>query len=128
MLQCLQAAGDGLAGQPETEDLALLLEFGQGLVDLLLFEDGQVVAVGMHQHQFDAVGFEPAQAALHRAAGVGSAEVEMRQAFLELFTNLADDYPFITLAAQQRAQAFFATAVGRGGVDQVDAKLAGLGQ
>jgi len=31
----------------------------------------------MHQHQVDAVGFQAAQAALHRATGVGGGEVEM---------------------------------------------------
>ncbi len=128
MLQRLQAAGDGLAGKAEAEDLALLLELGKGLVDLLLFEDGQVVAVGMHQHQLDAVGFQALQAALYRTAGVGGAEIEVRLAIVEFFANLADDHPFIALAAQQRAQALFAAAVGRGGVDQVDTQLAGLGQ
>ncbi|MCY1428009.1 hypothetical protein D9M71_438790 [compost metagenome] len=123
LLQRLQAAGDSLAGQAETEDLALLLELGQGLVHLLLFEDCQVVAVGMHQHQFDAVGFQAAQAALHRAAGVGGAEIEVRLAVVEFFANLADDHPFVTLAAQQRAQALFAAAIGRRGVDQVDAHI-----
>jgi hypothetical protein len=59
---------------------------------------------------------------------VRGAEVEARLAVVEFFTDLADDHPFVALAAQQRAQAFFAAAIGRRGVDQVDAQLAGLGE
>lgn len=47
----------------------------------------------------------------------------MRLAVDEFFADLADDDPLIALALQQRAQALFADAIGRGGVDQVDAKV-----
>jgi hypothetical protein len=57
---------------------------------------------------------------------VRGAEVVTRQAVVEFFADLADNHPVVALAAQ-RAQAFFAAAIGRRGVDQVDAQLAGLG-
>ena len=57
-------------------------------------------------------------------------EVMARQAVGKLFTDLADDYPVLPLAAQQRAEAVLvpapAATVGRGGVDQVDAQFACL--
>src|SRR5690606_14561117 len=109
-------------------DLALALELGKGFVDLAPVKDRQVVAVGMHQHQVDDVGFQPAQAALHRKARVRRREVEARGSVLELLADLADDHPVLPGAAQQRAEALLADAVGRRGVDQVDAQLTGLGE
>ena len=71
LLQRKQSTIDRLAGQAEGEDLALALELGQGLVDLGVLQDIEVVAVRMPQHQLDAVGTQTLEAALHREARVG---------------------------------------------------------
>ncbi len=128
LLQRKQSTIDRLAGQAEGEDLALALELGQGLVDLGVLQDIEVVAVRMHQHQLDAVGTQTLEAALHREARVGGRKVETRLAVLELLANLADDHPILALSGQQRAEPFLADAVGRRGVDQVDTEFAGQGQ
>ena len=94
-----QAALDGLAGEAEGADLALALELGQGLVDAAVVEDGQVVAVGMHQDQFNMLGFQALEAAFYRQPGMGRREVEERGTVDELFTNLADDHPMLALTA-----------------------------
>jgi len=124
VLQRQQAALDGLAGQPVGENLALALELGECLVDLGVAQNIHVVAVRVHQHQVDAVGAQAREAAVHREARVGGGEIEARLAVVELLADLADDHPVVALAGQQRPQAFLADAVGRCGVDQVDAQLA----
>ena len=94
-----QAACDGLAGQAEGADLALALEFGEGLVDAAVAQDGDIVAVRVHQQQVDEVGLQALEAALHGEAGVCRGEVEARLAVFELFADLADDHPLLALAA-----------------------------
>src|SRR5690606_28656735 len=64
------------------------------------------------------------KAAFYREARMLGGKVETGLTVLELLANLADDHPFIALAGQQWAQAFFADAIGRRSVDQIDAKFA----
>jgi len=63
-----------------------------------------------------------------RKARVRGGKVEARLAVLELLADLADDHPILALSRQQRAEPFLADAIGRRGVDQVDAQFAGQGQ
>ncbi|MNO79339.1 hypothetical protein D3C76_705050 [compost metagenome] len=123
MLQRLQAAFNGFAGKPEAANLAFGLERGKRCIDFAVVEDGQVVAVGVHQHQVDKIGFKTLQAAFHREAGVLGTEIVPGQPVGKLFADLADDYPILTLTPQQRAEALFAATIGRSGVDQVDAHI-----
>ncbi|MNZ93213.1 hypothetical protein D3C78_1122710 [compost metagenome] len=125
LLQCLEATVDGFAGKPETANLAFGLERGEGVVDFAVIEDRQVVTIGVHQHQVDEVGFQALQAAFHRHSSVCGAEIVTGLAVGKLLADLADNHPILTLTAQQRAEAFFAATIGRGGVDQVDAQVAG---
>ncbi len=55
-------------------------------------------------------------------------EVEARLPLLELFAGLADDHPLVALATQQRAETLLADAIGRRGIDQVDAQFTRLAQ
>lgn len=76
LAQGAQATFDGLAGESVGADQALALERGESRVDLAVLEDIQVVAIGMHQHQFDPVGLQALQAALDGAPGMRGGEVE----------------------------------------------------
>ncbi|MCY1365479.1 hypothetical protein D9M69_523250 [compost metagenome] len=125
LLQCLEATVDGFAGKAEAANLAFGLERGEGVVDFAVIEDRQVVTIGVHQHQVDEVGFQALQTAFHRHTSVRGAEIVTGLAVGKLLADLADNHPILTLTAQQRAEAFFAATIGRGGVDQVDAQVAG---
>ena len=125
-MQGEQAALDSLAGEAEGADLALALELGEGFVDAGFAQNRHIIAIGVHQQQLDVLALQALEAALDREAGMGRAEIEQRLAADEFLADLADDHPLVALAAQQRAEALLAGAVGRRGVDQVDAQLAGL--
>ncbi|MDT4835731.1 hypothetical protein FQZ97_694050 [compost metagenome] len=100
LFQRQQPAVHRLAGQAEGADLAGLLQLGEGLVDAAVPQYPEVVAVGMHQHQVDEVGFQAFQASFDGEARVFGAEVEAGNAAVEFLAHLADDHPVLTLAAQ----------------------------
>lgn len=117
-----QSAGDGLGGHAEGADESGVACSLQGLKTIAVVNDGLIVAVGVDEHDVEIVGAQALQAALDAVADMLGAEVERRHALIEFFPYFGTDNPALALL-QQFAEAFFAVAIGGGGVDQVHAGL-----
>src|SRR5690606_22153327 len=98
------------------------------LVDAGIPQHRQVIAVGMHQQQVDAVRIQTLEAALHGQTRMSWREIETGLPLFELLAGLADDHPLVTLVTQQLAEALLADTVGRRRIDQVDTQFACLFQ
>ena len=77
----------------------------------------------MDEHQVQPVGAKPPQTALHTHARVRGREVERRPRPVKFLPRLGREHDPLPQPRQQASEAFLRDAVGRRGVDEVDAQF-----
>jgi hypothetical protein len=82
----------------------------------------------VQQHQVEAVGPEPAERSLDRRDHAGLGEVERRSLPVERLADLGGHDEVVAVRLEEGAEALLAHAVRGGGVDEVHAQVAGVGQ
>ena len=115
-----QAAFDGLGTHADGAQQAFGPKLLQGLQTARSFENVEILAIGVDQYEVEIVRAQIAQALFDAFAHVARGKIKMRAAAGEHFTYLGAKQPLIAVG-QQPAEAFLTAAIGRRGVEQVDA-------
>lgn len=126
------SAGERFRAHADGADEALVtggLELGE---DVVVVDDVLVAAVGMDEDDVEAVGAEALEGAFDGSASGACGEVEggLTAAIgrgCEGFADLGGDDPAVAVSStsEDGAEPFFGSAVGRGGIECVDAEFVG---